>query len=308
MTIQEQIEEPLLIGIDGGGTKCRAIIYTANGKQLGKGLGGPANPFFGVRQAIKSIEEAAYKAIEDSGLSGVSIKNMKAGVGLAGVNLAKLYHEILEWEHPFSELYLTTDMNIANLGANNGQEGGIIIVGTGSCGYIDCSGEEKMFGGYGFPIGDQASGAWMGLKAIQHTLLILDGFSKKDVLSQKVADFYEVETGLELSEKLIGQASKDYAQIASLIFNCARDGDLKANEIVNEGLLYISKLVKKMLKTKKIRLAMIGGLSKYYLPLLPPRVASCFSYAVAQPEVGAVIFAKQKWKDSVNNILVDKSA
>ncbi len=291
-----QSTEQLFIGIDGGGTKCRAVISNAKGDILGQGLGGPANPFYGVERAINSIVEASEKAVLDAGLSVESLSDIVAGVGLAGVNLPSLYDEINNWPHPFSQLFLTTDMDIANCGANNGQEGGIIIVGTGSCGYINSLGKIQMFGGYGFPIGDNASGAWMGLKAIEHTLLVVDGYFEKGIMSKKILEHYSVNTGIELSEKLIGKASTHYAEIASMVFNCADEGDQVAIDIVNEGIKYITILAEKMIEKGVARLAMIGGLSKYILPKLNPKAASYFSYAVKQPEVGAVIFAMNQWK------------
>src|SRR5690554_7426787 len=37
-----QVQEQLYLGIDGGGTKCRARIISASGRMLGTGVGGPA--------------------------------------------------------------------------------------------------------------------------------------------------------------------------------------------------------------------------------------------------------------------------
>jgi glucosamine kinase len=52
-------EQTLYIGIDGGGTKCRARIITEDQRVLGTGVGGPANPFHGVQQTKDSIRTAA---------------------------------------------------------------------------------------------------------------------------------------------------------------------------------------------------------------------------------------------------------
>jgi glucosamine kinase len=285
--------EELFIGIDGGGTKCRAIISDAKGKIVGRGLGGPANPFFGVPRAIDSILNAANNAVIDAGLAVSELGNLVAGVGLAGVNLPGLYEELNSWKHPFSAMYLTTDMDIANIGAHGGGEGAVIIVGTGSCGYLNVGGVKAVFGGHGFPIGDKASGAWMGLKAIEHTLLILDGFKEEDVLANRVCHHYGVKSGFDLSEKLIGQSSQQYAEIASLIFECASQGDEFSKTIVNEGAEYIGMLVDHLTKDPSVELCLIGGLAKYYLPVLDSEVAKKISTTAQQPEMGAVYYAVQ---------------
>ncbi len=286
-------EELLFMGIDGGGTKCRCVISNVHGKILGKGLGGPANPFFGVPRAIESIEEAAHDAINDAGLEKDDLKSIVAGVGLAGVNLPGLFEQLNSWHHPFADMYLTTDMDIANRGAHGGAEGAVIIVGTGSCGYINTSDEQNVFGGHGFPIGDKASGAWMGLKAIEYTLMILDGFEEPNILAEKVCEHYSVKSGFELSEKLIGQSSQQYAEIASLIFACAEQGNILARKIVDEGAHYIGLLANKLLSGSSTKLCLIGGLAEYYLPVLNDDIAKKISPTLEQPEIGAVYFAIQ---------------
>ena len=37
-------KEQIFIGIDDGGTKCRATVFSSQNGVLGTGLGGPANP------------------------------------------------------------------------------------------------------------------------------------------------------------------------------------------------------------------------------------------------------------------------
>ena len=61
------------------------------------------------------------------------LKQVVAGLGLAGVNLPGLYQKINEWHHPFKEMFLTTDLHTACIGAHKGADGAVIITGTGSC-------------------------------------------------------------------------------------------------------------------------------------------------------------------------------
>ncbi|PHS15692.1 MAG: ATPase [Kangiella sp.] len=289
------LNQTLYIGIDGGGTKCRAILTDANGLLLGEGLGGPANPFYGVERACNSIEEASLEAVIDAGLPPSMLNKVVAGVGLAGVNLPNLHKALSDWKNPFLEMYLTTDMDIANIGAHDDMYGAAIIIGTGSVGYVNTPKTKFMLGGYGFPISDKASGAWLGLKAIEHTLLVLDRFKASSLLAEKVCDFYQINTGIELSEKLVGYASSQYAKIASLVFNCASKGDEYALEIVEEGVEYISILASRLVEGESLRLSMIGGLAKYWRPQLDSKTSAYFSDVKQQPEFGALKFAIQNW-------------
>ena len=298
MAMSENSEDTLFIGIDGGGSKCRAIISNIKGDILGAGLGGPANPFYGMQRALSSIIEASENALVNAGLENNSLSSLVAGVGLAGVNLPELYQNLQDWKHPFAQMFLTTDMDIANIGAHNGQQGAVIIVGTGSCGFISSSSSRHTFGGHGFPIGDKASGAWIGLKAIEHTLLVLDGFSPDSLLAMKVCEYFSVETGYELSQNFVGKASKEYAKIASLVFECADSGDGKSQEIISEGIEYLSVLAETLLEDPSTRLCMIGGLSNYFISRLEPKLASLFSEVIKQPEFGALEFAIRSWKEN----------
>ncbi|MGS0727096.1 ATPase, partial [Shewanella sp. 0m-11] len=59
MGMSQTKEESLYIGIDGGGSKCRATIYTRDYRVLGTGVAGRANPLHGLAQTFQSIEESS---------------------------------------------------------------------------------------------------------------------------------------------------------------------------------------------------------------------------------------------------------
>ena len=57
----------LVIGIDGGGTSCRAALATADGRIVGRGKSGAANIRTDLTGARASIVEAARLAFLDAG-------------------------------------------------------------------------------------------------------------------------------------------------------------------------------------------------------------------------------------------------
>ena len=290
------MENMLYLGIDGGGSKCRAVIASLEGEVIGRGVGGPANPLHGFQKTLDSILDASLKALEDASLNSSAYSKLIAGVGLAGVNLPGLYKQMTEWQHPFAKMYLTTDLDIANIGAHDGSEGAVIIVGTGSCGFVSSNGHKSIFGGHGFPIGDKASGAWMGLEAIKHTLLALDGFVDSSILATRVSEYFSVDNALALSEKVAGRSSRQYAKLAKIVFDCADEKDASAEEIVLQGVEYISQMANRLLSDNPQRLCMIGGLTDFILPRLDPELAQRFVKPIEQPETGALHYAEQCWK------------
>ncbi len=81
----------LYLGIDGGGTKCRAIIENESGEIIGKGIGGPVNPQYGLSTTFKSILEATDQAAKECGITEKDYEQDIVGIGLAGVNFFYRY-------------------------------------------------------------------------------------------------------------------------------------------------------------------------------------------------------------------------
>lgn len=175
------VHDPIFLGIDGGGSKCLAIIYHQN-KILGTGVSGSANPFHGFEQSIDSVLSATYKALADAQLAPQTINRLIAGLGLTGVNLPHLCDKVMQWQHPFKAMYLTTDLHIACLGAHQAKDGAVIITGTGSCGFSGTGKKPLVVGAHGFPHGDKGSGAWLDFSAVEHVLLAMDGLADDTVL------------------------------------------------------------------------------------------------------------------------------
>ncbi|MGS0679614.1 N-acetylglucosamine kinase [Shewanella sp. 125m-7] len=294
MGMSQLKQESLYIGIDGGGSKCRATIYTRDYRILGTGVAGRANPLHGLAQTFESIEASTQLALADAGLAPADGKRLIAGLGLAGVNVPRLYQDIATWQHPFASMYLTTDLHTACIGAHQGQDGAVIITGTGSCGYARVAEKELFLGGHGFALGDKGSGAWLGLKASESALLDLDGFGEKTLLSQRLYDYFEVNSALGIVENLAGQSSSTYAKLARVVFECAAQNDGVALDIVREGAGYISQLARKLFELNPPRFSMIGGLAEPLAAWLDEDVLSKLSPTLQPPEWGAAFYAQQQ--------------
>lgn len=290
----KQVEhDQLYIGIDGGGTKCRATIYSAIQGVLGTGLGGPANPLHGFERTLESIMVSTQLALQDAGLRVEQVHELNAGLGLAGVNLPSLYDKIMRWDHPFKQMFLTTDLHTACIGAHEGEDGAVIITGTGSCGFVLVDGKSANYGGHGFAQGDIGSGSWMGLEAVKAVLLDLDGLGPKTALSQVFLQHFNTNTAMGIAEQMAGQPSSSYARLARYVLDAAKAGDQLALGIVKTGAGYVSRLAHKLLENNPPRLSMIGGLSEPLSQWLDPEIAERVELPKQPPEMGAIYFAMQ---------------
>lgn len=286
--------QALYLGIDGGGSKCKAILVDSKNTILGTGIAGPGNPLHGFEQATTNIAECARLALIDAGFGNQPLSTVDAGVGLAGVNLPGLFEQMDKWKHPFKSMHLATDLLIACLGAHDGEDGAVMITGTGSCGFVHIDGTSKIIGAHGFPHGDKGSGAWIGLQGVKHVLLSLDNLVEETLLTEAVLSFLKVNDAIELVEIIAGKPATFYAQLASIVFDAASQKDSVASEIVKEGADYISRVARKLLTTLPPRISLIGGLTSSITPWLDEDVKAALSEPLYPPEMGAVIFAKQQ--------------
>ncbi|MBZ9611482.1 N-acetylglucosamine kinase [Rheinheimera maricola] len=287
-------DTPLYLGIDGGGSKCRAVIVSSDQQILGEGLSGPANPLRGMKVATDSILSATQQALTCAGLAFNDMSRLTAGAGLAGVNVPQYYQLFTDWQHPFKTLHLTSDLHIACVGAHQGQDGAVIIVGTGSCGLAAVNGQLLEVGGHGFPYGDNGSGAWFGMQLLHKVLLSMDQLAPATQMTALLLQELAVTDSIGLVSHFMHATPTTYAKFAPLVFIAAEAGDAVALQLVEQGAAFIAAIAQRLLSVQPPRLSFIGGLAHKLLPYLPAAVQQQVTPALQTPELGAVWFARQR--------------
>jgi glucosamine kinase len=262
---------PLFVGVDGGGTGCRARIEDAEGTLLGTGIAGPAALRLGIDNALNEVRKACHAAIEEAGLDANALASVHAAVGLAGVGRKGALEELEVRQHPFRSVVYVNDATIACIGAHGARDGGIVIVGTGSVGYAVVGEREVRVGGYGFPISDEGSGADLGLHAVRLTLRAYDervvGTSlTRDVMVRFRNDPFEAVAWMDHA------TATDYATFAPLVMRHADAGDSVARRIVRDAAEQIDELVRRLSECGASRVALLGGLASSMQPWLAPDV------------------------------------
>ena len=281
------------LGIDGGGSKCRAVLVSEDMQVLGEGVAGPGNPVRGMEIATASIIDATKQALLCAGLPEKTMADLAVGAGLAGVNVPQYYALFREWQHPFASFQLTSDLHIACLGAHQGEDGGVIIIGTGSCGLVQVNEQIVEVGGHGFPYGDNGSGAWYGLQVVQHVLLSLDGLAEPTLLTPALCKASRCRNQLDLIQHFMHVTPTVYARYAPLVFDAADEGDAIAQAIIHQGAGYINSIARRLLALKPPSIALIGGLAYKVQPYLDADIRAMLTEAKAAPEWGAICYAQQ---------------
>jgi glucosamine kinase len=262
---------PLFIGVDGGGTGCRARVENEQGHLLGTGIAGPAALRVGIDRALAEVEKACRAALDEAGLGADALRSVHAAVGLAGVGRKGAQEQLEQHPHPFNSVIYAHDATIACIGAHGAKDGGIVIVGTGSVGFAVVGSREIRVGGYGFPISDEGSGADLGLHAIRLALRAYDeravGTSlTRDVMTRFQNDPFEAVAWMDHA------TATDYATFAPMVMRHADTGDPVARRIVRDAGEQIDDLVRRLGECGAARVALLGGLASSMQPWLAPDV------------------------------------
>jgi len=280
------------IGVDGGGTGCRARIEEEGGRVLGTGIAGAAALRFGIERSFAAVLTACRAALSEAGLPDDAFGQTIAGIGLAGVGRKGALEQLIALPHPFKSVTYVNDATIACIGAHAGRDGGIVIVGTGSIGYAVVGGREFRVGGYGFPISDEGSGADLGLHAIRLALRAYDERNLASNLTREVmARFHD--DPFEAVAWMDKATATDYATFAPLVMRHADDGDPVARRIVRDAAEQIDELVRRLLECGAPRIALLGGLASPMQPWLAPDVQRRLASTEGDAVDGALLLARR---------------
>jgi glucosamine kinase len=280
----------LYLGVDAGGTSCKARLTDASGRVLGVGTSGPANTRIGIEILHGTLLDACRQATDSAGLNDGDLAAIKVGIGIAGINRAGSKAKLQALPFPFASVALSSDSVIANLGAHAGADGAILIVGTGSVGLIKRGEDSTSIGGYGFPISDEGSGAALGLSAIRHALRALDGRTRPTPLSQAVTQRFEHAIP-SIIAWMDDAAPGDYASFAPLVLSHAEDGDEIALSIVREAALHVERFIETIYARGATRCVLMGGLAEPIKPWLRARIVDRLVEPLGDALDGALLLA-----------------
>jgi glucosamine kinase len=282
----------LFLGIDGGGTRCRARLRDGAGRLLAEAEGEMANVFVDVDAALQAILDVSRAVIGTAGLDSGHLARVHAGFGLAGVVDGRMTARLHAAGLPFASLRVDNDAYAACLGAHGGRDGAIVIAGTGSCGLALIDGDRHTVGGWGFALGDDGSGAAVGRSVLRRALLGHEAILPASPLTERVMMSFGNDPVRLLDWSRTAQ-SRDYAGFAPLVFEYAAGGDSVGREIADKAGTDIGLLIE-ALRARGARLvALVGGLSKVIEPYLPAVVIPCLVAPEGDAMEGAILMARR---------------
>jgi N-acetylglucosamine kinase-like BadF-type ATPase len=226
-----------VLGIDAGGTKTICFLADQDGQILAEARGGGAN-----LQSSGELEvEKVLHAVMDKALVGRDIRPAAICLGIAGVDRpadAQTVNEIMRRIGSNARTLVVNDALVA-LEAGAGSSPGVVLVaGTGSIAYgRNASAQAARAGGWGYLLGDEGGGFWIGRAALSAVVRQFDGRGPATRLTELVLTHMHLTNPTELIHEIYYRDVHRHAisGLAALVEGAAEEGDAVAHQILTRA-------------------------------------------------------------------------
>ena len=259
----------IVVGVDGGGSKTRAVVGTLDGEIIGETVGaGSATAPERIDASANVIGPLVTQAVTEAGHEGVKPRAVVAGVSGAGrANMQSALKAALEDQEFAEEITVVGDGEIALYDAFADGPGILLVSGTGSIAQgRGPNGQSARCGGWGIFVGDEGGGRWIAKRALAAVAASSDGREPRTELVGAILTAAQINEPMELIPWAIAATDKDLAALAPVVFSTAANGDARANSLVDlaaeELVLHIRTLAVKLFGDERadVPVAVAGGL------------------------------------------------
>ena len=181
-----------VLGIDAGGTKTVCLLADDQGRFVAEARRGGAN-----LQAVGELEvEKVLHEVMEEALGDRTITPAAICLGIAGVDRpddSAIVRGIMKRIGYKARIVIVNDALVALEAGAPGQPGVVVISGTGSIAYgRDAKGQAARSGGWGYVLGDEGSGYWIGRAALRAVLREADRRGPATILSGLLLKHFDV--------------------------------------------------------------------------------------------------------------------
>ncbi|HEV2749374.1 MAG TPA: BadF/BadG/BcrA/BcrD ATPase family protein, partial [Gemmatimonadales bacterium] len=237
------------------------------------GPGAPMRPG-GATAAAAVLAETARRAAMQA---GVELPVERAVVGAAGAGRAQEQAELaaaLVTAGMGRQVRVLADGEVALATAfGGGDRSGILLnAGTGSVAYArDPGGVLHRAGGYGWQLGDEGGGYWLGRRALDVAARAQDGRGEGSTLLARLLGALGLQHFDDLVRWTATATPSQVAALAPHVLNAAREGEVVARHAVDEAASELVQLVATLVRhfpdPQPIAVAVAGGLLLPHSPL-----------------------------------------
>ena len=259
----------IVIGVDGGGSKTRAMVADEHGGMIGDVVGpGSAVRPGRTEESATVIADVVRDALASCEMTHVMPRVLCVGVAGAGRDAERqeLWRALVTRELA-DDVVIHSDFSVALDDAFGDGPGVLLISGTGSVAFgRGPTGTTARCGGWGPAFGDEGSGAWIGRKALSVVAAASDGREPETGLTGAILTAAQVNELPELISWAGAATPSKLASLAPVVMSVAEAGDLRANSIVSlaveELALHVRALARQLFVDERAALpvALSGGM------------------------------------------------
>ena len=263
--------KPFVVGIDGGGTKTRAVLADEKGAKVAEATGAASAVKPGEAERSAGVIAGVVRDVIEMAEKG-DAKPRVLYVGVAGVGREPERQALIEAlvsQDVAEDVIVETDFSIALTDAFGDGAGVLLIAGTGSSAFArGPAGATARCGGWGPVIGDEGGGAWIGRRALSVVAAAADGREPETALTGAILTAAEVSETSELIRWAANATPATLATLAPVVVTVAEAGDLRANSILNMAIeelaLHVRSLARQLFTDERasVPVALTGGLMK----------------------------------------------
>lgn len=231
-----RVNDVFVVGVDGGGSKVRVAVISADLTIHGQSEGGSANPnAAGSDAAMQTIQTCIRSAVNAAGIDPAQIQ--AAGIGVAGADMIharEWVRQVIAGILPHARLAASSDYEIALVGAHGERRGVLLLAGTGSVAYgVNSAGDSMLVGGWGYLAGDEGGGYWLGMQALRSAIRHFDGRGPATTLTEALFERSSLRTRASIIAWLYGEHRiSEVAAMAPIVLEHSAKGDPIARQIV----------------------------------------------------------------------------
>jgi N-acetylglucosamine kinase-like BadF-type ATPase len=223
-----------VLGIDAGGTKTVCYLADVDGNIVGEGRGGGANL---QAHGELEVEKVLHAVIEDA-YGDRAVLPAAVCLGVAGVDRAeddRIVRGMMRRLGFRSRTLVVNDALVALVAGVGDQSGVVLIAGTGSIAYgVSPDGYAARSGGWGYVLGDEGSGYWIGRKALAATVREADGRGPRTRLTALILEHFNIPHPAGLVREVYdkGLQRQSIAALGPVVERAREEGDVVAAEIL----------------------------------------------------------------------------
>lgn len=279
-------DAPLLIAADGGGTGCRLAVLV-DGRRCDLQVG-PANVHSDPEGAVATLRDGLTRLAALAGLVPSDLSRAVGYFGLAGANGPAAAARVAR-RLPLARVRVEDDRRAAVVGAFGDDDGTLAGIGTGSFFARQQAGAVDLRGGWGFLLGDEASGGWLGRMALARVLHAADGIAPDSDLTRALAARFGGPQGI--LDLVTDARPGDIAALAPDVVASAQAGDAAGVALMRGGADHILKATAALGWVAPEPFCPVGGLGQAYLPWLPADMVAAVRAPRGTALDGALVLA-----------------